>query len=1215
MEYRNGHLNEPLRIQNGNASHEESAKKKTKKWSLGALFKKRRTKSSDTDSSSETDYSRKGFLSRPHRRKDGSHRVVGKFETKIINKKAGDEVDRPETNTAPGLIERYDASPNVIKNRRHPLSNGAVSRSNQEIRDRGSESMEFAKGSCGSLESAGRRSEKQRLKARVEARRMCMDDDSSSSENGLSSRTSNSSLQRLSNEQLAKNPTAGSLSRKSRAARTDRYLRRHCRDEDVKCQSNSELRCPTQSPPAGSPKTGWVAKVVYQQSSDYPYTGLVQSATSSPFNSPPTRTKTVFSSSLPSRPAPTSAREFPRTPVCANGPSLYGRVRSSRSESNSLPKISPPPPPPRNPNRKVTYPADVCPGRPSSYAFDAYARPCEIVDYVQNSCPVGYGGAGHVSLRHKSNSDLELRKNDPVQRSCRQGVRSEDIRSYPRENTLKKYCADKKPRSRNPIMVVQENNEVPSNEFLVKKSEPCVLQSAPARSPFKEQLPLSKVNEIGIPVAKEVFSGAECNIRHEPVRGRPLSVVSEKSDNELLNDISEVKKPDRGKVGANKRKPKNLEEALVELEEIYNSLKLSDEDLLDRAERRDLQSALRMNPNFSRYSLSDLENTSTIDGRTMSSAEFLSSGLLSPRLPSGRRSAVPDTVTDDMAYRKLNKKDGSDGKATPNIVSQSGSFLLVSPALSPPPLVDIQPTPLSINKEPDITLDDVVFRNIRHTNNTLKVLDPQPPFGIPLGPISPAANSDYLHAVPAEKYRSTFNPSRTPDVVKDDLAFRNLRKDVRQPHSAEARKRRAIRSLSANVVSMIGKNNTYSDNEDPLVDVNCNNLRRSARCVSFDDLPDVLANYRSQRQALLRNCDECLTSENRAECNQRKDRSFDAIANEAKILRHKLRELEAIPLASKFEDVGRLKETKPTTKTTSNDGEVFLRRVALHKPITLSKFEINAENVDSQSKKSASADQNVDPQKVDRENRPKNSSTVERDAATSDETEFCPQYSPPNSRDDDPGIGAAESPPKRTVLQEGECDGQNADVSSPKMVADFENSSSGVSSTSETPDSCAKSEMMAVSNLCSDSCRSYQLDSPLSARVSDSSRAKEVFLDENVFPSLENASEQFSKELGDGNGEGFPKKMDGANGAVDRGLGNSKPKAHRSSIQIRLSTPEPSGTLISEILPVLPPNLDFFVFIILTVACLHTFLFTNFSFFEILLVLISLLSYYFINRR
>ncbi len=83
---------------------------------------------------------------------------------------------------------------------------------------------------------------------------------------------------------------------------------------------------------------------------------------------------------------------------------------------------------------------------------------------------------------------------------------------------------------------------------------------------------------------------------------------------------------------------------------------------------------------------------------------------------------------------------------------------------------------LGLETEPDLRTDDVMFRNVRDARaGTLS--DPQPKFGIPLGPVVGGAGSDYLHAQPADRYRSTFHPMRNPDLVKDDLAFRHLRKD------------------------------------------------------------------------------------------------------------------------------------------------------------------------------------------------------------------------------------------------------------------------------------------------------------------------------------------------------------------------------------------------------------------------------------------------------
>ena len=61
-----------------------------------------------------------------------------------------------------------------------------------------------------------------------------------------------------------------------------------------------------------------------------------------------------------------------------------------------------------------------------------------------------------------------------------------------------------------------------------------------------------------------------------------------------------------------------------------------------------------------------------------------------------------------------------------------------------------------------------------------QVADPQPPFGIPLGPITTAQDSDYLHSNPttSPQLRSPYIPNRDPDLVTDDLAYRALRKDT-----------------------------------------------------------------------------------------------------------------------------------------------------------------------------------------------------------------------------------------------------------------------------------------------------------------------------------------------------------------------------------------------------------------------------------------------------
>ena len=174
---------------------------------------------------------------------------------------------------------------------------------------------------------------------------------------------------------------------------------------------------------------------------------------------------------------------------------------------------------------------------------------------------------------------------------------------------------------------------------------------------------------------------------------------------------------------------------------------------------------------------SDLDNI--MNWNTSSSFENIA-GFVTPsraRTPSSRRSGVTDKKLDDMAFRKIIAANKVPTTSANLMGLGNQSYLLLSPVLSPATsCLNVQDYQLGQDDEPDTRTDDVLFRNIRDANLT-KMIDPQPKFGIPLGPVSGGANSDYLHAVPEGKYRSTFHPMRNHDVVKDDLAFRILRKD------------------------------------------------------------------------------------------------------------------------------------------------------------------------------------------------------------------------------------------------------------------------------------------------------------------------------------------------------------------------------------------------------------------------------------------------------
>ncbi|XP_015116429.1 uncharacterized protein LOC107040730 isoform X2 [Diachasma alloeum] len=255
-----------------------------------------------------------------------------------------------------------------------------------------------------------------------------------------------------------------------------------------------------------------------------------------------------------------------------------------------------------------------------------------------------------------------------------------------------------------------------------------------------------------------------------------------------------------------RRHSKNLEEALEELETIYNSLRLSDEDLLDRAEQRSMEE------------YRDKLATTAVDGSIISDT---SSSTEITREMAWRDAGDADSrLKDDMAYRRMHQTE------RPSSVDNFGSMSRMSYLASSPCLSWRETeTPRSRRGTPDLTRDDVVFRSISHSNNTLRIADPQPPFGIPLGPVTGAAESDYLHVVPQrDPHRSLYIPKREPDVVTDDLAFRSLRKDggrrsqspggtnflPKTAFAPEDEGKRAVRSLSADMYGIINKDSKQS---------------------------------------------------------------------------------------------------------------------------------------------------------------------------------------------------------------------------------------------------------------------------------------------------------------------------------------------------------------------------------------------------------------------
>ncbi|XP_054168074.1 probable serine/threonine-protein kinase DDB_G0276461 [Oppia nitens] len=272
-------------------------------------------------------------------------------------------------------------------------------------------------------------------------------------------------------------------------------------------------------------------------------------------------------------------------------------------------------------------------------------------------------------------------------------------------------------------------------------------------------------------------------------------------------------------------------DAITELEIIYDKLneQLLDSDLLDRAERRDLpiRHQLFWTNDYNNNDITDSvdrrqkyvnndSNNNAIDyeslnkRRSMATIETLEalrndygpSGnrwTTMSRTPPARRSAIPDIIKDDFAFRKYNKslshsylcandviKGFNSIKRINNNKNYSMSYLLMSSSDD-----DIYYNnqynnnnntnydDLTYLSKANIKDDDLSGRWIRQSSAN-NVIPRHPPFGIPNNIVCHSSSNDYIRAEldPKESNKVRFRcKSSIPHLIRDDMAFRSLRKD------------------------------------------------------------------------------------------------------------------------------------------------------------------------------------------------------------------------------------------------------------------------------------------------------------------------------------------------------------------------------------------------------------------------------------------------------
>lgn len=793
-----------------------SDKKKDKKWSIGGILR-RISSIKDYDSSSNDE---EMVYCKKTPKKPAKIRHIDGVVLHSMKNSVHDKRKRVENN-----VRHVTDSPHSHRDSLHSRS------------------------SDGSLDGFGKRSRKNKLKARAEAKRDHLCADSSSDED---CRRSNSSLNRF---HIADNAHSSQKSnmcnKRTRAARTERYIKRLSRDEgNGSGDTLNDLynkRCP-------SDYIDDKERSVYADTN-----GLCR---------PPIhpRRSAVYSNSR-GYPVQKSSVESLRDAERVPCPEIFGDVRrystgqyiTDLNQNNTYGKIS------RHHSSDVytdshragnffTYPAkNAC---HYSESFD-YAVDHRLIN-PDNQPPKppprdpryrAFGYSSYPINRHQNVPNYFKQKDNKT--NVASGISRPDWKNFQygssneitwRDTTERELAnSTSSPKTEFCNSLERINNKYNSSYHCANESAYKEIETTRRRNIRNDQLNRNDGNYHAYKAKNKSANFCETSKHHEAIsshasasdwpsrrspREQHVSRTITPLTRDLKNRAEESKKEDNGEMTEEalerRRSSKNLEEALSELEAIYNSLRLGDEDLLDRAERRSMEE------------FSQKQSKNEVDVVTSDS---------------------PDRTKDDMAYRRMHPKERPTSLS--DIAGQSTlssiSYLMTSPVLSrrdsADDLVRLPAAYPTRRDEPDVTRDDVLFRSISHANNTLRIIDPQPPFGIPLGPVTAATESDYLHTTPlkSEQPRSSYIPQCEPDVVTDDLAYRALRKDAvaarnvadgkldvsKEQSEAIAcgmKKKRAVRSLSANLYGLINHDRIHLRREPSLDAIK-------------DELQDVTRNF------------------------------------------------------------------------------------------------------------------------------------------------------------------------------------------------------------------------------------------------------------------------------------------------------------------------------------------------------------------------------------